>query len=494
MAQPSPQQAMPYLEAVRAYAERHPGRFHVPGHKGGAAVSPELIEAFGRRVLELDVPALTPGIDAGPEPTPFQLAQLLAAEAWGARRTWFLINGASQGNHAACVTLAQAGDRVVVQRNVHSSTIDGLILSGLRPTFVAPELDPELGIAHCLTPESLDGALGATPGAAGAIVVSPTYFGAVADVRGLSDVAHRHGVPLVVDEAWGAHMAFYEGLPEHALTAGADLVVSSTHKIVGSLTQSAMLHLGHASEGRIDEYSVDRAVTLVESTSPNSLLLGSLDAARHFAVNEGPVLLAETIQALASARQAIRQLPGLDVLDERMAGRPGVFGYDPLRLAVDVRGTGATGYQVAELMREQDDVNLELAGENVIVAVFGMGETATGHAVRLVDALARAVEHLGFDEDHVPGQFTPPPPWGPLEMTPREAFIGAQEVVPVADAVGRIAAESLASYPPGIPNVLPGERITAATWDYIEAILAHGGSLRGASDRTLRTARVAVES
>ena len=485
---------MPYLEALLAYAQREPGRFHVPGHKGGSAANPEMRDAFGLQSLRMDVPALTEGIDTGPEPTPFQRAQLLAAEAWGARRTWFLINGASQGNHAACVTLAHSGEQVVVQRNVHSSTIDGLILSGLRPTFVAPELDPELGIAHCLTPESLDRGLSATPGAVGAIVVSPTYFGAVADVRALSDVAHEHGVPLVVDEAWGAHLAFHDRLPEHALVAGADLVVSSTHKIVGSFTQSAMLHLGPASEGRIDEYVADRAVTLVESTSPNSLLLGSLDAARHFAANEGQSLLSETIRALDSARQAIRQLPGLDVLDERIVGRPGVHGYDPLRLAVDVRATGSSGYQVARLMHDQDDVNLELAGETVVVAVFGMGETATDHAARLVEALGRAVEHLGGDEEHVPGRFTPPPPWGPLEMTPREAFLGAQEVVGVEQAVGRIAAESLASYPPGIPNVLPGERITTETWDYIQAILAHGGSLRGASDRTLRTARVAVEA
>jgi arginine decarboxylase len=495
MAGPSPQAAMPYLEALRAYADRNPGRFHVPGHKGGAAAGPEMVRAFGEHALAMDVPALTEGIDTGPEPTPFQDAQLLAAGAWGARRTWFLINGASQGNHAACITLAQRGDRVVVQRNVHSSTIDGLVISGLRPTFVAPELDPELGIAHCLTAESLDGALTETPDAGGAIVVSPTYFGAVADVASLSRVAHEHGVPLVVDEAWGAHLAFHETLPQHALAAGADLVVSSTHKIVGSFTQSAMLHLGPSSEGRVDEYLVDRAVTLVESTSPNSLLLGSLDAARHFAANEGPALLSKTIRSLESARQAIRQLPGLDVLDDRIVGRPGVHGYDPLRVAVDVRGTGASGYQVARLMHEQDDVNLELAGETVVVAVFGMGETDTNRAARLVESLRRALEHLGAGgEDAGGGRFTPPPPWGPLEMTPREAFLGAQEVVPVAEAVGRIAAESLASYPPGIPNVLPGERITAETWNYIQAILAHGGSLRGASDRTLRTARVAVEA
>lgn len=484
----------PYLDALRAYADREPGRFHVPGHKGGAVADPLMKEAFGAQALRMDIPALTQGIDTGLDPTPFQLAQELAAEAWQARRTWFLINGASQGNHAACLTLAQGGDRVVVQRNVHSSTIDGLVISGLRPTFVAPELDPELGIAHCLTPEALDRGLAATPGASGAMVVSPTYFGAVADVRSLTEVAHRHDVPLVVDEAWGAHLAFHDALPEHALSAGADLVVSSTHKIVGSLTQSAMLHLGPDSAGWLDEHVVDRAVTLVESTSPSSLLLGSLDAARELAACRGRELLEETIRALASARQAIRQIPGLDVLDERIAGRPGVHGYDPVRLAIDVRGTGASGYQVARLMHEHDDINLELAGETVIVAVFGMGETATGNAARLVEALERAVGRLAAEEVGAARDFAPPPPWGPLEMTPREAFLGAQEVVPVDRAVGRIAAESLAAYPPGIPNVLPGERLTAETWEYIRAILAHGGTLRGASDRTLRTARVAVES
>jgi arginine decarboxylase len=491
MAQDGVQPQTPYLDALRAYAARSPGRLHVPGHKGGDAADPVLAEAFGERALELDIPALTEGIDAGPEPTPFQRAQELAAQAWGAARTWFLINGASQGNHAACVALAQGGEQVVVQRNVHSSTIDGLVVSGLRPVFVAPEIDPELGIAHCVTPEALDRALAGSPGAVGAMVVSPTYFGAVADVQGLTGVAHRHGLPLVVDEAWGAHLAFGPSLPRHALACGADLVVSSTHKIIGSFTQSAMLHLGDG--GRLDEHVVDRAITLLESTSPSSLLCGSLDAARAFAAESGARLLEETVRALAAARQAIAHIPGLDVLDEGLAERLGVHAYDPLRLVVDVRGTGVSGYRLAQLMRERD-IHPELAGENVIVAVFGMGETETDNAARLVEALEQAVKQLPGERDARGRELIPPPPWGPLEMTPREAFLGAQEVVPIDDAVGRIAAESLAAYPPGIPNVLPGERLTAETWEYVQAILAHGGSLRGASDRTLRTARVAVEA
>jgi arginine decarboxylase len=486
----APPEEAPYFDALRAYAAREPGRFHVPGHKGGPGADPELREALGE-ALAIDIPALMPGIDAGPEPTPFQQAQELAAEAWGARRSWFLINGASQGNHVACLALAHSGREVVVQRNVHSSTIDGAVLAGLRPTFVAPELDPELLIAHCLTPESLDAALERTPGAVAAQVVSPTYFGAVADVAGLAEVAHARGIPLVVDEAWGAHMAFHPDLPAHALSLGADLVISSTHKILGSLTQSAMLHLGDG--GRLDEAVIDRCVTLVESTSPNSLLSGSLDAARRNAVVRGRTVLTETLRALADTRAAVRDIPGLDVLDERIAGRPGVFAYDPLRLSIDVRGTGASGYEIARLLLEHDDVNLELFGQNVIVAVFGMAEPVAEEAELLVSALRRAVQSLPDTDGSGAAQFAPPPPWGELAMSPRKAFLGPQEVVPFREAVGRIAAESLAAYPPGIPNVLPGERLTAPTLDYIQSTLEHGGSLRGASDRRLETVRVVVE-
>jgi lysine decarboxylase len=487
-----PQSQTPYLDALRAYADREPGRFHVPGHKGGAAADPGLVDAIGMPPLALDIPALTPGIDQGPEPTPFQQAQALAAEAWGARRSWFMVNGASQGNHVALLTLAHMGSEVVVQRNAHSSTVDALVVSGLRPAFVAPELDPDLGIAHCIDPDALDRALAGTPAAAGATVVSPTYFGAVADIATLAEVAHARGVPLVVDESWGAHLTFHPDLPAPALALGADLVISSTHKVVGSVTQSAIVHLGHGD--RFDEEVVDRCVTLLDSTSPSSLLSGSLDAARRLAVTSGEALLERTLAGLATVRTAIRALPGVDVLDDGICGAPGVFAYDPLRLVIDVRGTSATGYELARLMREQSDVFMELAGENVLVGVFGMAEDAAVSGERLVAALARALDSLpapASGDEHVP--FAAPPPWGDLVMTPRAAFFGPQEVVPAREAVGRVAAESMAAYPPGIPNVLPGERLTAETLAYVQDALDHGGSLRGASDRLLRTVRVVIE-
>jgi arginine decarboxylase len=481
----------PYLDALVEYAARRPGRFHVPGHKGGPGADPELVRALGAAAFDLDIPSLIEGIDVGAEPTPFQRAQALAAEAWGARRSWFLINGASQGNQAACVAVRHSGRRVVVQRNAHSSTIDGLVLAGLEPTFVAPEVDPDLGIAHCLTPDALAEALDATPDAVAAHAVSPTYFGAVADVTGLAEVAHARGVPLLVDEAWGAHLRFSECLPDSALECGADLVLSSIHKVVGSLTQSAILHLGKGD--MIEEEFVDRAVTLTESTSPSALLTASLDAARRYAATRGDELLAGTVSALAVIRDRIRALPGLDVLDEALEGSPGVFGWDPLRLAVDVRGTGTTGHRIAALMLELDDINLELASENVIVAVFGMGADAEADGARLVDGLRHAVSALGEVEHDVGREFAPPPPWGPLAMVPRDAFLAPQDVVDLDAAQGRIAAESLATYPPGIPNVLPGERLTAETIDYVRETLAHGGKVRGAVDRSLRTIRVVVE-
>ncbi len=488
------QDATPYLDALRAYAARDPARLHVPGHKGGAGADPAMMQAIGAPALSLDIPALTWGIDLGSDPVPFEQAQRLAAQAWGAKRAWFLVNGASQGNIAAGLALAHQGSAVVIQRNAHSSAIDALVLSGLRPTFAAPEVDPELGIAHCLAPDTLERALAATPEAVAAWVVSPTYFGAVADVRALAEVAHARGVGLIVDEAWGAHMAFHEQLPEHALAAGADLVVSSTHKIAGSLTQSAMLHLGHGASGLIDEDSVDRAVTLTESTSPSALLCGSLDAARRQAAVRGREFLSETIASVAVARDQIRAIDGLDVLDESLAGRPGVFAYDPLRLAVDVRGVAANGYELAPLLREIDDINLELYAENVLVAVFGLREGGAPEAARLVGALREAVARVGLEPAGARSSFAAPPPWGELAMTPREAYLGPQEVVPAAEAVGRIAAESLATYPPGIPNVLPGERLTAETLEFVKATLAAGGSVRGASDRALRTVRVVARA
>src|SRR3954451_7944356 len=366
------QPSAPYLDAVVAYGFRGPGRFHVPGHKGGEGADPGLRHAIGDNALLIDIPQDIHGIDLGPEPTPYQQAEQLAADAHGAARTWFLTNGATQGNHALALALAPLGARVVAQRNSHASLVDGLVLSGGLPSFVAPEYDDELGMAHGVTPESLAAALDATDAVRAAFIVSPTYYGMAADVEGCAAVCHDRGVPLVVDQAWGPHFGFHPDLPPSALSQGADAVLTSTHKIVGSLTQSAMLHV--AGTGRIDIATVGRAMRLLRSTSPSALLMASLDGARRQLAVHGEALLHETIAAAQATREKLATTPGIETIDYNFVGRPGVAGYDPLRLVLDTRATGCTGYEVADALRNAYDVQPELATVATIVCVLGVGQ------------------------------------------------------------------------------------------------------------------------
>jgi len=488
---PSRQPTAPYLDALVAYGFRGPTRFHVPGHKGGAGADPGLRRALGARALLLDVPQDTEGIDMGPEPTPFTQAEQLAAAAYGAERSWFLTNGATQGNHALCLALARGGRdgvRVVLQRNAHASLIDGLVLSGGMPAFIAPETDDELGMAHGVTPEALRSALARCTDARAVFVVSPTYYGTVADVEGLAEVAHAAGAALVVDQAWGPHFGFHPGVPQSALRLGADAVITSTHKIVGALTQAAMLHV--APGGRVDVAAVSRAVRLVRSTSPSSLLLASLDAARRQLAVHGQALLAGTLAAAAHARVAIDAIPGCAVVGERLVGRPGVHTWDPLRLVVDVRGTGRSGYEVAAALRAGSDIHVELATHATLVLVLGLHEQP--------EALERLVHDLGATVAEIARPIAPerapvvkPPELGQeLAVPPRDAFLGETEVVPVDAALGRVSCEAIAGYPPGIPALLPGERIRGEVVAYLRELAAEGARLHGASDPAFETVTV----
>jgi arginine decarboxylase len=488
--QPPERPTAPYLDAVTAYGFRGSTRFHIPGHKGGEGADPGLRTALGERALLLDVPQDIEGIDLGPSPTPYEHAEELAAEAYGAGRTWFLTNGATQGNHALCLALAQPGERVLVQRNSHASIIDGLVLSGGVPMYVAPEYDTELGMALGVTPEALERSLRAAPDARAAFIVSPTYYGMAADVAGCIEVAHAAGVALVVDNAWGAHFGFHPDLPASPLALGADAMLASTHKIVGSLTQSAMLHV--ARDGLIDPDTIARTVRLVRSTSPSSLLFASLDAARRQLAVHGDALLERTLAAGARTRVAIDAVPGCEVVGGALVGRPGVAGWDPLRLVVDVRGTGCTGYEIAEALRSSYDTYTELATHATVVFVLGLAQ-AVEPLERLAHDFQETVRQIAR-----PGRLreAPSAPMGgdsETAATPREAFLGVGESVPVSEAVGRVSCEAIAGYPPGVPALLPGERITAEMVEYLRELTAAGARLHGAADPSFATVRVLAE-
>jgi arginine decarboxylase len=479
----------PYLDAIVSYGFRGSVRFHVPGHKGGPGADPGLRNAMGDAALALDICQDIEGIDVGPAPTPYQRAEELAAAAYEAGQTWFLTNGASQGNHALCLALAKPGKHVLVQRNSHASVVDGLVLSGGMASFVAPEYDNELGMAHGVTPEKLKTALERSPDISAVFIVSPTYYGMAADIRGCAEVAHAAGAALVVDCAWGSHFGFHPSLPESPLRLGADAMLASTHKIVGSLTQSAMLHV--AAGGDIDADEVARCVRLVRSTSPNSLLLASLDSARRQLALHGEALLDRTLAASDRSREELAEIPGCAVVGGEMVGRPGVAGWDPLRIVIDVRGTGCTGYEIAAELRASYDIHVELATHATLVLVLGLGQPVEP-LERFTHDFAETVRRMSR---HGEGPMIAAPPAGLDHQTVvpiRDAFLGVGETVAVDDAIGRISCESIAGYPPGVPTLLPGERITDEVVAYLRALTAAGARLHGAADPTFETIRVLV--
>jgi len=339
-------------------------------------------------------------------------------------------------------------------------------------------------MAHGVTPESLAAALERAPQARAAFIVSPTYYGMSADVEGCAAVCHAAGVPLVVDQAWGPHFGFHPELPPSALMLGADAMITSTHKIVGSLTQSAMLHVG--ATGRIDADSVARTVRLMRSTSPSALLMASLDGARRQLALHGEALLDTTIRASRRAREAIAAVEGAAVIGEEFVGRPGVAGWDPLRIVIDVRGTGCTGYEVASVLRRHFDIHVELATHATMVLILGLDEPA-GALERFAHDFGqtvRRIERPGEQPALVRGSG-----WSENEVVvpPRDAFLGPAHAVPVDEAPGSVSAEAIAGYPPGIPALLPGERITTELVAYLRELRDAGARLHGASDPSFET-------
>lgn len=480
------QEATPYADAVRAYADSHRGpRLHLPGHGGGTAGSAPTDQLFGPRLADLDLMPMLEPVDLGPEPTPFTQARRLAAQAWGARRTWFLTNGASQGNQLAALAMRAFGDVLVVQRSVHSSLVDGLVLSGSQARFIPPIIDAGVGAAQGVTAAAVAEAISAAPAGrvSGVYVVSPSYFGFVSDIAAIARVVHAAGLPLVVDEAWGAHLGFHPALPPSALAQGADLVISSTHKLGGALTQAAMLHLADGPWAERLEQQLLRVHPVLQSTSESAILLASLDLARRDLAT-GADRIARSIAVAQDLRGRVRGHGRFAIADDRYPDIPGWAGSDPLRVVIDTRAGGISGHEARTTLHWRDGLLVELATETAMVAVIGA--RATPDVTPLVDALHRLP---------APG-CTPTaagtlPGWGPTRMSIREAFLAPSEVVEWQQAIGRVAAASLSAYPPGIPNILPGEEILPEIVDYLHAVaMSPGGTVRGALDPGVNLFRV----
>ncbi len=504
------QNQTPLLDTLKTCAERPHAPFYTPGHKRGVGISQKIADVFGQSVFRNDLPELTELDNLFAPAGVIQQAQELAAAAFGATQTWFLVNGSTCGIEAAILATCGTGDKIILPRNVHSSVIAGLILSGATPIFVNPEYDPILDIAHSITPNAVATALAQHPDAKAVIMVYPTYYGVCGDVKAIAQITHQYNIPLLVDEAHGAHFTFHPQLPTPALKAGADLSVQSIHKTLGAMTQASMLHIQGE---RIDCDRLNKALQLVQSTSPSYLLLASLDAARQQMALYGKELMSRTLQLAQEARTRITQIPGLSILQipplsplkkggigfscpplQGLGGSPGFITLDQTRLTVTVSGLGITGFTAEEILDQQLGVTAEFASLQHLTFIISLGNTqedieqlvqALTQLTKMISSLTKKSEYkhkVLWDDVFRMGNS--------VRISPREAFFAATEALPILETTGRICAEIVCPYPPGIPVLMPGEVITKPALEYLQQIQAMGGFISGCADASLNTITV----
>jgi lysine decarboxylase len=464
------QHETPLADAVAAFlSDSRITPFSTPGHKR----APELADDL----LRLDLPLSSGADDLHLRDDVLGKAERLAAELWEADVCRFCLNGSTEGNQALALAVAAPGARAVVSRNLHKSLFVGLVLAGLEPVWVRPDVDPDTGLALAVPAESVDAALGQAPDACAVFLVEPNFVGVMSDIPGIADSAHRVGVPLVVDQAWGAHLGFHPALPRHTVALGADAMVTSAHKTLAAFTQSAYLF---ARGGRVDLERLDECLEALHTTSPSAAILASLDRMRALLSGRGEELLGRTICLVAEAREALSGVPGLGV--------PATS--DPTKLVVTLAGTGADGLAVeADLFDE--GIRLELANRDTLIPLVTIADTEESVS-RLADALRRSVERR---------RGTPRRPGGAsivwsvqpeVALSPRQAFFATRETVRTEAAIGRVAAEMVAPYPPGIPALAPGEVVTRGLLDSLREAARDGTRIAYCADDSLETLRVVV--
>lgn len=480
----------PLADALLEYRRGDTAAFHTPGHKLGAGAPPGLVEAVGERMLAADI-----GVANGIEDTQesqglVQQAEALAAEAWGADRAFFLVNGSTSGMQAVVLTVAGPGDTVIVPRNSHKSLLAALIFSGAEPVYVEPTIDPEWGVAVNVPTERVLAALRAHPEARAVFVTSPSYNGFCADVSTLAEHVHAAGMPLIVDQAWGAHLRFCSALPVDALAAGADAAVTSVHKLLSGLSQASVVL---ARGGRIDLDRLRTLVKMTQTTSPLAPIMASIDLARAQMAAEGEALWTRAIELGHEVRRRTSALPGLRVLGPEAGTQPGSYDFDPVRVTISAAGVGCSGYALERLLRDECRVAVEAADPLNIVVNITHGDSSQT-VDRLVDALAHAAALLAAGDAPLAGSSERSalslPRFTRQVISPRDAFFGPVRTMALESAAGEVSAEMAIPYPPGVPVLGPGEEISHEIAAYLAEAARRGLSVHGPHDATLKTLRV----
>ena len=460
----------PLAKAILEYTAANPLPMHMPGHKRNVAMLPDLLP-----YAELDITEIA-GFDNLHCATGILLqCEERAARLWGSRRCFFLVNGSTCGILAAIRAATKPGDTVLVGRNCHRSVYHALELCQLHPLYLFPKIDPDTGIAGSIPPEQVRERLSAHPEAALVVLTSPTYEGVISDVAAISDAAHHYGIPLLVDEAHGAHLGFSPYFPGEALQSGADLVVMSLHKTLPALTQTGLAHL---SGTIIQEKRLERELAVFETSSPSYLLMASIDACVHLLENRGTTLFADYAQALDGFDQAVAELKHLTLLcREKNAAHPSFFDFDRGKLVVGTWGSGIRGTELAALLRERYQIEVEMASSDYIIAMTSICDTPAS-----LGRFAKAL--LEIDQGLTQAKSAAMPK---LEMRPEirmpahEAVFRKGESVELSHAEGRTALEYLWAYPPGIPIVVPGEIVTGHVLQLVQRMTDTGVEVTSSS-------------
>lgn len=475
------QSRTPYFDAILKYIEDDVTPLHVPGHKLGNAINQKWKDYVGEAIFEMDICDFQ-GLDIMYDDAgSVKEAQDLAADAWGAEKSFFLVNGTSCGIISSICALAGEGEKIIIPRNAHKSVAYALVLNGAIPVYVPAEICKEKGLIGGIDPARLKAVYNANPDARAVLAVSPSYHGVCSDIKSLSEVTHAYGGVFMADEAHGNHMYFNDKLPDGALKLGADLVCQSIHKMSGSLGQSSLLHVKNPDV--IDMKRLKTNLQMFQTTSPSTLLQISLDLSRHFLVTEGSAVLDRVIELSEYARREIENIDGFEILGKELVGTHAVYDYDIVRLVVSGRSLGLDGYELFEMLRYDYNIEIEFGDYFYALAIMGVGTTKE-HVDRFIAALRDIAEKfkgirkpLEWDEE------LPPNP--PMILTPRQAYFGKTRKIPWADAKGEVSAEMITPYPPGIPTLCPGEKITDEVWQFLSEQSRAGRHLNGVENGVL---------
>ena len=471
----------PLEEALRSFRKMRVVPFDVPGHKRGKG-NPELADFLGSRCLEMDVNSMKPLDNLCHPVSVIREAEELAADAFGAAAAFFMVGGTTSAVQAMILSVCKEGDKIILPRNVHRSAINALILCGAVPIYVNPQTDKRLGISLGMTAEDVRLAIRRNPDAKAVLVNNPTYYGICSDVEGIVREAHAHGMKVLADEAHGTHFYFGDGLPKAALRAGADMSSVSMHKSGGSLTQSSFLLCGPD----VNADYVRQIINLTQTTSGSYLLMSSLDISRRNLALDGKKIFAAVLDLAEYAREEINRIGDYDAFGTELVNGDSVFDFDRTKLSVNTLAVGLAGIEVYDLLRDEYDIQAEFGDMGNILCYLSVGDRIRD-VERLISALAeirRRFKKSGADL--LTYEYIEPE----VVLPPKAAFYAEKVSLPLRECVGRVAAEFVMCYPPGIPILAPGERVTGDIVEYIAYAKEKGCLLTGPEDMAINDLNV----